>query len=144
MERSTIRAILIGGPSGAGKTTLGEALAARLGMASLTVDDLVVAARGVTTEESHPGLWAMVKGPWHEYFTRSSLEELAADATLRHEATWPMVRALIRRHASGAGRPIGFDGWHIRPSYVAGLDRGRPVRPGPRDAGAARAASGRL
>ncbi|MEJ2665977.1 MAG: AAA family ATPase [Deinococcales bacterium] len=122
MERSSVRVILIGGPSGAGKTTLGAALATRLGITSLTVDDLVVAARAVTTPTSHPGLWAMNRVPWPEYFTDSSVEDLKADATRRHEATWPMVKVVIEKYASAPGAAVVIDGWHIRPSYVAELD----------------------
>ncbi len=122
MERSSIQVILIGGPPGAGKTTLGAALAIRLGITSLTVDDLVVAAQAVTTRETHPGVWAMRKKnlPLLEYFTVSSVEQLRADATQRHEATWPMLEGVIRKHAKW-GSAIVIDGWHIRPSYVAQL-----------------------
>lgn len=91
-------------------------------MTSLTIDDLVVAARAVTAPGTHPGLWAMSRRPWPEYFTHSSLEALAADATLRHEETRPMVEAVIRQHASPLGAPIVIDGWHLRPSFVAELD----------------------
>ena len=43
------KVILIGGPPGAGKTTLGRAVAARLGVVSLTIDDLFLAAKAITT-----------------------------------------------------------------------------------------------
>jgi Zeta toxin len=42
------KVILVGGCPGAGKTTLGRAIAARLGYASLTIDDLLGAARAIT------------------------------------------------------------------------------------------------
>lgn len=121
VDRSSIQVLLIGGPPGAGKTTLGTALANRLGITSLSVDDLVVAAKAVTTPDTHPGLWALARAPVHEYFTDSSVERLVADATQRHEATWPMVEAVIRKHASTGGTPIVIDGWHLRPSQVAAL-----------------------
>ncbi len=121
MADSTVQVILIGGPSGAGKTTLGAALARRLGITSLSVDDLVWATRAITTPTTHPGLWAMNRMPWPAYFTDSSPATLQADTTRRHEATWPMVEAVIRKHAADDGAPIVIDGWHIRPSYVAGL-----------------------
>ena len=114
------KVILIGGAPGAGKTTLGSALAAKLGITSLTIDDLVTAAIAVTTRETHPGLHALRQGPHTEYFTNSSVEQLIADATLRHQATWPMVRQVIRKYAS-LGRGIVIDGWHIRPEWVAQL-----------------------
>ena len=98
------KVILIGGTPGAGKTTLGSALAVKLGVTSLTVDDLVTTAIAVTTPETHPGLHAMRKGTHTEYYTNSSVEQLIADATARHEATWPMVRQLIRKYvALGSG-----------------------------------------
>lgn len=120
MTNNLPRVILIGGTPGAGKTTLGSALATKLGVTSLTIDDLVTAAIAVTTPESHPGLHALRKGPHTEYYTNSSVQQLIADATLRHEATWPMVRQLIRKYVM-MGRGIVIDGWHIRPEWVAQL-----------------------
>ncbi|MCA9946780.1 MAG: zeta toxin family protein, partial [Anaerolineales bacterium] len=63
------KVILIGGAPGAGKTTLGSALAVKLGVNSLTIDDLVTAVIAVTTPETHPGIHALRKGPHTEYFT---------------------------------------------------------------------------
>lgn len=114
------KVILIGGAPGAGKTTLGSALAVKLGVTSLTIDDLVTAVVAVTTPETHPGIHALRKGPHTEYFTNSSVEQLIADATLRHEATWPMVQQVIRKYVS-LGRGIVIDGWHMRPEWVAQL-----------------------
>lgn len=121
LERSSIQVILIGGPPGAGKTTLGATLARRLGIPSLSTDDLVVAAHAVTTPKTHPGLWAVSPASWFEYFTHSSVEDLEADATRLHEAAWPMVKALIQKYGTGASSAIVIDGWHFRPRYVADL-----------------------
>ena len=114
------KVILIGGAPGAGKTTLGSALAVKLGVTSLTIDDLVTAVIAITTPKTHPGIHALRKGPHTEYFTNSSVQQLIADATLRHEATWPMVQRLIQKYVS-LGRGIVIDGWHIRPDWVAQL-----------------------
>ncbi|UCC53638.1 MAG: hypothetical protein JSV68_06615, partial [Anaerolineaceae bacterium] len=114
------KVFLIGGAPGAGKTTLGSALAARLGITSLTIDHLKTAAMAITTPETHPGLHVMSKVPSLEYFTNSSLEQLIADATLQHEAVWPMVRQVVRKHALW-GSPIVIDGWYMRPNWVAQL-----------------------
>ena len=114
------KVILIGGAPGAGQTTLGSALAVKLGINSLTIDDLVTATVAVTTPETHPGIHALRKGPHTEYFTNSSVEQLIADATLRHEATWPMVQQLIQKYTS-LKRGIAIDGWHMWPEWVAQL-----------------------
>ena len=114
------KVILIGGAPGAGKTTLGQALAVKLGVTSLTIDDLVTAVIAVTTRETHPGIHALRKGPHTEYFTNSSVDELIADATLRHEGSWPMVRQLIQKYTKQK-RGIVIDGWHMRPEWVADL-----------------------
>lgn len=103
------KVFLIGGAPGAGKTTLGSALAARLGFTSLSIDDLLTAAQAVTTPESHPRLHFMRNKPYLEYFTNSSVEQLKADATLQHEAAWPLVKRVIRKHARG-GSAIVIDG----------------------------------
>ncbi|HET6443629.1 MAG TPA: AAA family ATPase [candidate division Zixibacteria bacterium] len=114
------KVFLIGGAPGAGKTTLGTALASKLGITSLSIDDLLTAAQAVTTPESHPGLHFMRGQPFQEYFTYSSVERLKADATLQHEAAWPIVKRVIRKHASW-GFAIVIDGWHLRPSAVSQL-----------------------
>ena len=120
MDDINTKVFLIGGASGVGKTTLGSALAARLGIKSLSIDDLLIAAQGVTTPETHPGLHVMRKVPYAEYFTNSSVDQLKADATLQHEATWPLVEQLVRWYARW-GSGIAIDGWHMRPSRVAQL-----------------------
>ncbi|HIF73207.1 MAG TPA: hypothetical protein EYQ61_11720 [Dehalococcoidia bacterium] len=82
---------LIGGAPGAGKTTLGRALGSRLEGISHTIDDLAVAAKAITTPETHPGLHVMTRAVTGmnsvDYFTASSVDKLIADATLQHEAT---------------------------------------------------------
>ena len=115
------RVLLIGGAPGVGKTTLGRSLAIRLGITSLTIDDLLTAAKAVTTPGSHPGLHVMQGLNYIEYFTGSSLERLQADATRQHEAAWPAVEKVIRNHASW-GSPVVIDGWALDPRRVAQLD----------------------
>ncbi len=113
---------LIGGAPGVGKTTLGCALAAKLGIASVTIDDLMTVVQMVTTPDTHPGLHVMRKAPHLEYFTNSSVGQLKADANVQHEATWPFVKSLILKRATWAPSPIVIDGWHLRPSKVAELN----------------------
>ncbi|HSG44256.1 MAG TPA: hypothetical protein VLA72_13995 [Anaerolineales bacterium] len=113
------KVFLIGGAPGAGKTTLGTALAIKLGITSLTIDDLVTAVIAITSPETHPGIHVMRKVPYPEYYTNSSVDQLKADATLRHEAVWPMVEQVIRKYAGR--KSIVIDGWHLRPAWVAQL-----------------------
>ncbi len=111
---------LIGGPPGAGKTTLGSALATKLGWTSLSVDDLITAALAITTIETHPDLHLMKETPYHEYFTNTSLEKMQADATGLHRAAWPIAKSVICKHAR-LDSSIVIDGWHLRPNGVAEL-----------------------
>lgn len=111
------KVILIGGAPGTGKTTLGSALAARFGVTSLTIDDLLTAAQAVTSPESHPGLHIMRGMAYQEYFTNNPVEYLIADAILQHETAWRLVEPVIRKHATWAPA-IVIDGWHLRPYKV--------------------------
>jgi 2-phosphoglycerate kinase len=118
------KVILIGGAPGAGKTTLGRNLAIRLGCTSLTIDDLMTAARVVTTPQSHPGLHMLKGKTGSDYFTNTEPEQLIADAQRQHEEAWPIVDKIVRSHASASGSPIVIDGWAMRPGSIAamGLD----------------------
>ncbi len=121
MTRIIPKVFLIGGAPGAGKTTLGTALAAKLGVPSLCIDDLKSAALAITTAETHPKLHVMNKVSALEYFTNSSVDQLARDATVQHEAVWPMVERVIHRHATW-GSPSVIEGWYLRPNWVAELN----------------------
>ena len=109
---------LIGGAPGAGKTTLGAALAVRLRITSVTMDDLITAAIAVTTPETHPGLHIIRKEPHLDYYTNSSVDQLIADAKREHKATRPIFERIVRKRARQK-KPIVIDGWSIRPSWVA-------------------------
>ncbi|MCL4870330.1 MAG: hypothetical protein KJ063_15300 [Anaerolineae bacterium] len=113
---------LIGGAPGVGKTTLGRALATKLGLVSVSVDDLMTVAQAVTTPETHLGLHVMRKVPHLEYFTHSPVEQLKADADIQHEAAWPFLKQLILKRATWDTSPIVIDGWHLRPHRVAELN----------------------
>lgn len=119
--KGDVRVYLIGGAPGVGKSTLGVALAARLGIPSVTVDDLVTVAHTVTTPESHPGLHVMRRVPHLDYFTHSALDQLQSDTEEQHRAVWPLVLELVRKRTQWAPLPIVIDGWHIRPRSVAAM-----------------------
>jgi 2-phosphoglycerate kinase len=118
---SSSRVLLIGGPPGAGKTTLGRAIAAELGYASLTVDDLAVAVRAMTTPEAVPALYPMAGIGHTRYFTEGPPHKLVADAEALEEALWPAVRAVARTHAL-IKESIVIDWWLLGPDLVATLE----------------------
>lgn len=116
------RVILIGGAPGAGKTTLGCALAAKLGAASVTIDDLMIVARMATNFDRHPDLF-LIKGRTHlDYFTNSTAEQLIDDAQRQHAASWPFVLKLITKHFDFTSTRLVIDGWHLRPHSVAAMN----------------------
>lgn len=117
----TPKVILIGGAPGAGKTTLGRALARELDVASVTCDDLVQAAKGVTTRDSHPDLHALVTGNPIAYFTDSTVEQLIGDVMRQHQGSWPAVERVIRARSTW-GAPIVIDGCALQPSLVQSLE----------------------
>ncbi len=101
---------------------MGSALAARLGITFLSIDDLIIAAQSVTTPETHPGLHVMRRVPYLEYYTNSPVDQLKADATLQHEATWPLIERVVRFHARWESESvIVIEGWYLRSRKVAEL-----------------------
>jgi len=112
--------IVIGGAPGAGKSTLGAALAERLGRLSVSMDDIYVATQAITTPESHPWLHCMRRVPSHVYFTESTTDQLIADAAAQHAALLPAILAVIRFHIVN-GPPIVMDGWFITPADLHAL-----------------------
>lgn len=99
---------------------MGTALASRLGIASLTIDDVVTAVQAVTTPETHPGFHLMWQTSHLDYFTHTPAERLIEDAQRQHTAAWPMIKAVIGKRAR-FGKPIVIDGWHLWPKRVAAL-----------------------
>ena len=116
------RVILVGGAPGVGKSTLARAIASRWGAASLTIDDIMVAARLLTTAQSHPALHPMSAVGGHvPYFTDRAPEQLVEDSLAQEAAVWPIVEAVIASHIA-KGSPVVIDWWLLRPRDVAVLD----------------------
>lgn len=119
-------ALLIGGAPGAGKTSLGRAVAARMGIASVSGDDLAIVARQFTDEQSHPALHLMRNGGPQAYFTIGPPEKLIADAQTLADIMWRPIERVIARHLA-IGSAFVLDWWLLSPRVVADLDQ-RGVR----------------
>jgi 2-phosphoglycerate kinase len=111
-----VRVILIGGPSHAGKSTLAQRLADRLGWAWRSTDTLA----------RHPGRpWpaggAPVKPQVAEHYLTLSLDELIASVTAHYRGTvWPLAEAIIRQAVAG-GEGLVLEGSALWPEDVAAL-----------------------
>lgn len=109
--------LLIGGPSHAGKSTLGARLAERLGWTYRPTDTLA----------RHPGRpWPMgdapVKPHVAEHYLTLSPDDLI-DSVMAHyrRTVWPLAEALIREAVS-RGESLVLEGSALWPADVAGLD----------------------
>jgi 2-phosphoglycerate kinase len=113
------RAILIGGSSHTGKSTLGRALAAKLGWSYLATDKLA----------RHPGRpWVGINGqaiPAHviEHYRDLSTDALLLDV-LSHYANnvWPQVEEIVRdRVTDRSTEYLVIEGSALWPGFVANL-----------------------
>jgi 2-phosphoglycerate kinase len=115
---STLRVILIGGPSNIGKSTLAEFLATELGWRYISTDRLA----------RHPGRPWKTKPetvPAHvaDHYLSLSVDELF-DAVLRHyRSMWPTIESIVTMHATecSADRLI-MEGSALWPESVATLN----------------------
>ncbi len=114
------RVVLIGGPPGAGKTTLGRALASRLGWVSITGDDLITAAVAITTPESHASLHRIRVLGHVDYFTNTPSAQQIAHAIAVQDDFWPAPERVIRSRVA-ADNPAVIDWWLFSPPKIAAL-----------------------
>lgn len=116
---SDVRVVLIGGTSNVGKSTVGRAVAERLGFAYRSTDLLA----------RHPGRpWRTPERevPAHvaEHYASLTVDELITSVLAHYERLWPRIRALIATHAAqdGAGAGLVLEGSALWPVRVAALD----------------------
>ena len=113
------RVILIGGSSHAGKSTLGQAIAAKLDWSYRSTDKLA----------RHPGRpWVGADGkaiPEHvaEYYRELSVDALFLDVLSHYEKNvLPIVEVIVRSHASAKSTEcLVLEGSALWPRFVANL-----------------------
>lgn len=109
--------LLIGGTSNAGKSTVAEAAARRLGFVHMTTDTLA----------RHPGRpWRTPERevPTHvaEHYASLSVDELITSVLGHYERLWPRILALITAHAAQGQQGLVLEGSALWPARVAELD----------------------
>ncbi|KUL35593.1 hypothetical protein ADL22_26925 [Streptomyces sp. NRRL F-4489] len=113
-----VRVVLIGGTSNVGKSTIGQALAERLGYAYRTTDTLA----------RHPGRpWRTPERevPAHvaEHYAWLGPDELITSVLDHYARLWPRIEALVTAQATGEAAEPGLvlEGSALWPERVAGL-----------------------
>ena len=90
MDTEALRVILIGGPSHGGKSTLAQALSARLGWQYMSTDRLA----------RYPGRpWGELRPHVAEHYLSLSPDQLIEDVIRHYASMWPDIRNLITAHA---------------------------------------------
>lgn len=112
---ATTPLVLVGGPSGVGKTQFSEVLAKHLDLIVIQTDDLFQSVLSETNTTTHPEL--------HFFSNGSKVQELDASDTLRRfltlcEVFSNSIRSVINDRLE-SGVPTLLEGDHILPSLVA-------------------------
>lgn len=117
LNQPSWRVLLIGGSSGVGKTSVAHALASRLGLSVLLVDDIRMAIQQVTMPGEQPGIHYFLAHPtiWQKP------PEVARDGFIRvGEALMRPLAAAIAHHVFVAGSgPVIIEGDGILPALAA-------------------------
>ncbi|MEM7017340.1 MAG: hypothetical protein AAF512_08380 [Pseudomonadota bacterium] len=107
--------LLIGGPSGTGKSSVSYPLARHFDMGITEVDDLFIALECLTTPEQQPEI--------HYWRTHPEATELPAEKILERQLALsrvmsPMITAVVNNHIETV-MPIVLDGDYILPEIIA-------------------------
>nr|WP_042197508.1 hypothetical protein [Kibdelosporangium sp. MJ126-NF4]CEL23013.1 hypothetical protein [Kibdelosporangium sp. MJ126-NF4]CTQ90153.1 hypothetical protein [Kibdelosporangium sp. MJ126-NF4] len=108
--------LLIGGASGAGKTSLSYPLARQTGAALVEVDDLVITAQSLTTPQHQPDLHYWDTHPDAEH--RLTADEIVALQIAVARALRPALDAVIANHVETA-TPVVIEGDYLLPELCA-------------------------
>ncbi|HEX5822968.1 MAG TPA: hypothetical protein VFY18_00790 [Candidatus Limnocylindrales bacterium] len=109
------KVLLIGGPSGTGKTRLSYPLARRFGAPIVEVDDIVEALLAMTTPDEQPAL--------HYWSTHPEAARLPPEGILQlhlavTEALVPALAAVVANHLE-TDTPVIVEGDYLTPGFAA-------------------------
>lgn len=109
--------LLVGGPSGTGKSTACAALMRRYGIGTAELDDLYAAVVAMTTPDQQPALHY-----WSTQAARRSwtAEEIVDVTVATVTALAPAVAAVVATHLNH-GPPVIMEGDYLLPSAAAAL-----------------------
>ena len=107
--------LLLGGPSGVGKTAVSYRLARHFGVGITEVDDFQVLLERMTTAEQQPAI--------HFWRTHPAPEQLSAAEIMQHlieqsDAMRPGLEAVVANHLE-ASTPVVLEGDFILPALAA-------------------------
>jgi 2-phosphoglycerate kinase len=107
--------LLIGGPSGTGKTRLSYPLARRFGIPIVEVDDIVEALQAMTTPDQQPAL--------HHWATHPEAARLPPEGILKlhlavAESLVPALDAVVANHLE-TDTPVIIEGDYLLPGFAA-------------------------
>lgn len=114
-----VRVVLIGGTSHAGKSTVAQLVADRLGFDCRSTD-------GLARHPGRPWRTADREVPDHvaEHYATLTVDELITSVLDHYARLWPRIEALIAAHAAGEGSGAGLvlEGSALWPATVAGAN----------------------
>jgi 2-phosphoglycerate kinase len=109
--------LLIGGPSGVGKTTLAHALGRRLGVNVTQLDDVQVALEAVVSPEQQP-LLHFWRTNWPEFAAYNDAEHVQHFLAVSRTVFEPAIEAIISDRLDDAAMPAIIEGDFILPELM--------------------------
>jgi len=106
--------LLVGGPSGTGKSSACAALLRRYEIGTAEIDDLDAAVRAMTTPEQQPALHYWSQHADTEEWTAERILEVTVSAARAFE---PALRAVVAAHLDN-GPPVIMEGDFVLPALL--------------------------
>lgn len=112
--------LLVGGPSGTGKSVACASLMRRYGIGCAEIDDLSRAVKAMTTPAQQPVLHRWSTRPASEHWTPERIVDLTVSVA---ETLAPAVRAVVDAHLDH-GPPVIMEGDYLLPGLAEELPEG--------------------